>query len=812
MEFDENLSNEPLSPEQERLWFLDALRPGRPDYNVGQATRYLGALDVSVLKEVVADLAERHGQLRTVVVSREGIPHPKLLDPSRSTLRVVDVPPGIDPAGLVAGPISAQMAEPFDLSTGPLAEFTLFRLAPDDHVLFLRAHHVVVDAWSLGIISRDLYAMYDARVKGDRSAPFAVDMAYPDLVRRRAEHELKAAGSRERTAWVSTLGGIPRGELPAEPSAPRLAFDRQVIGQAIPVSFSAERVAALRELASGHRASLFMAMLSVMDILVLRHGGREQFLLGTTLANRSSVGAPDVVGLFANTLPVLADCSGDPTFAELLVRVRDATIDLLDNQDAPFLGLLQSLGEERIPGRNPLFDIEFTLTHVDAATPLALPGVECIGVDVPRPRHGAKFDLAWELTERDGIVEGCVEFDSTLYHPESIRAFIERFDRLLDAVIDNPDRRVSELDMLSPAEMSDLLRQATGLALPSAPVLLHDLFAAQALRTPDAPAVIDGDAVLTYRELDERANALAHLLGEEGVSTETPVGICLPRSAAMVVAVLGVLKAGAAYVPLDTSYPEDRLRFILEDSGAHIAITDPTHDHLVLGHAMPIYVSRERRPIPPVRVTAPGNLAYTIYTSGSTGRPKGVEVEHRGIAAYLLGLQDRIPLHAGDRVLQLTPFGFDISVTEMFWPWLAGGATVLAPANAREDVGLVAETCLTHRVTAVHCVPSYAPVLADALRDQADEPGMRVMLCSAEALTDTVMQAVYAQLPGIELYNVYGATEASVDSTVWRHLPGHPGPVEVGTPLPNTSIYVLDAAMNPVPSNTVGEIYLGGAN
>ncbi|MEV0395258.1 amino acid adenylation domain-containing protein [Polymorphospora rubra] len=810
MEFDENPSNETLSPEQKRLWFLDVLQPDRPDYNVGQATRYRGALDLHSLNEAVSDLVERHSQIRTAVVSRDGVPHPKRIDGSRLALRIVDPQPGTDPAGLVAGPIRAQMAEPFDLSTGPLAEFTLFRLAPDDNVLFLRAHHIVVDAWSLGVISRDLYELYDARVKNGRPALSLLDLDYVDLVRERAEHDLKTLDSRKRADWISRLRGVPRGELPVEPSAVRSGLDRQIIGQVIAVSFSAERVAALRELARSHRASLFMAMLSVLDVLVLRHGGPEQFLIGTTLANRSSVGASEVVGLFANTLPVLADCSGDPTFAELLVRVRDATIDLLENQNAPFQGLLQSLGEERIPGRNPIFDIEFTLTHVDARTPLALPGVECVSLGVPR--HGAKFDLAWELTERDGIVEGFVEFDSTLYSPESIQAFVERFDGLLDSVIDHPDRRVSELDMLSPTETRELLRKATGPGLPLAPVLLHDLFTAQALRTPDAPAVIDEDASITYRELDERANALAHLLREVGVTTETPVGICLPRSAAMVVAVIGVLKAGGAYVPLDTSYPEDRLRCILNDSGAHIAVTDAAHDHLVLAHAAPIYVGPERRPTPPASATAPGNLAYTIYTSGSTGRPKGVEVEHRGIAAYLVGLQDRIPLRADDRVLQLTPFGFDISVTEMFWPWLTGGATVLAPSNAREDVNLVAATCLAHRVTTVHCVPSYAPVLADALQAQVEEPGIRIMLCSAETLTDTAIQAVYAQLPEVELYNVYGATEASVDSTVWRHVPGHPGPVEVGTPIANTSMYVLDRAMNPVPSNTVGEIYLGGDN
>ncbi|WP_406161769.1 amino acid adenylation domain-containing protein [Streptomyces canus] len=810
MNSDEITSGEPLSPEQERLWFLDALQPNRPDYNVGMVARYRGSLDVDFLNDSIADLVERHSQLRSVIVSNGGVPQSKCGDSSGVSLSVIDLASSENPESLATQSVEARMSEPFDLSTGPLAQFTLFRLASDEHILFVKAHHIIVDAWSLGLISAELYELYDARVRNGRPNLSASQLTYADLVRERTLREPGVVGAVEREEWLSRLRGVPRGELPVEPWAVRTGLDRQVIGKALAVSFSEERITALREFASEHRASLFMAMLAIMDVLVLRQSGAEKFLIGTTLANRNSTGASEIVGLFANTLPVLADCTGDPTFTELLDRVRDATIDVLDNQDAPFQGLLQSLDEERVAGRHPVFDIEFTLTHVDARTPLALPGVECTGVGIPR--QGAKFDLAWELTERAGIVEGFVEFDSTLYSIDSVQMFIEQFNRILDQVVAAPHRRVSELDMLSPAQTQDLLRVASGTEMSLPPVLLHDLFARQARLTPDALAVIAEDASLTYRELDERANALAQRLREEGVTVEAPVGICLPRCTSLTIAVLAVLKAGGAYVPLDTSYPEDRIRFILDDSGARIAITDAAHEHLVVAHAAPLRVGTEQQPTPPPSSTTLRNLAYTIYTSGSTGRPKGVEVEHRGIVAYLVGLQERIPLTADDRVLQLTPFGFDISVYELFWPWLTGGATVLAPTNARQDVNLLAATCIAHRVTAAHCVPSYAPILAGALRSQDGEPSLRVLLCSAEALTDTVIQAVYAQLPEIELYNVYGATEASVDSTIWRHTLGHRGPVEVGMPIANTSMYVLDQGMNLLPPGSVGEAYLGGAN
>ncbi len=841
----------PLSYAQRRLWFLDRLAgaAGAASYVIPMAVRLEGELDRAALCGALNDLVGRHESLRTVYPERGGVPRQQIVAAAaaRIALQVSAVAAGsvAEAAAAVAGrgfdlavelPLRAQLFA-LDRDAGPQAgpdaasaPGAAAGAPPRQHVLLVVLHHIAGDGWSLGPLWRDVAAFYLARREGAAAALPELSVQYADyaLWQRTALGEDSDPASPmagQLDYWKAALAGLPEQiELPADRSRPAVASHR---GGSVPLRLDAALHGGLVSLARGAGASLFMVLQAGLAALLGRLGGGDDIALGSPIAGRSDAALEPLIGFFVNTLVLRTDLSGNPGFAELIGRVRERSLAAYAHQELPFERLVEVLNPSRSLSRHPLFQVMLAFESGTAAAP-ELPG---LGLSpLPIESRGAKFDLSVALTEQRSAlgeaqgIGGVIEYSGDLFDRGTVETLAGRLIRLLSGAVETPGRPIGELAILAAAERSTILQGWNDTARPVAPATLPALFAAQAARTPDATAVVFGERRLSYAELDAHSNALAHHLQGLGAAPESIIGLCVERSAEMLVGLLGILKAGSAYLPLDPDYPAERLAFMLNDAGSAIVVTqqallgrlppDParTRTTVRLDADWPAIALQPRTA--PHTGLDPRNPAYVIYTSGSTGTPKGVVSSHEGLHNRLAWMQDAYGLQPGDVVLQKTPFGFDVSVWELFWPLIVGARQAMAAPGAHRDPGRLVETIRRHGVTVLHFVPSMLQAFVEYLAqhpEAAQHCGrVRWLICSGEALPAELRDQVMRLLPHIELENLYGPTEASIDVTRFACRAGQSGEVPIGRPIWNTRAYVLDGGLEPVPAGVAGELYLSG--
>ncbi|MDL4770581.1 amino acid adenylation domain-containing protein [Actinomadura xylanilytica] len=788
----------PLSSAQRGLWFLHQTGD-RTAYNVPIALRLTGPLDGAALHGALGDLLARHESLRTLFPDDDGTPYQRVL-------------PAVEPV-LHRAAIEEDLAEAaryaFDLAAEPPIRATLLRTGPDAHVLLLLLHHIAGDEWSQNRLIDDLATAYTARRDGREPgwAPLPVQYADYTLWQRDLLGDDADPGSlagRQLAHWEDTLRDLPvELDLPADRPRPAVPGHR---GDVVPFTLGPALHRALAALARDAHASLFMTVQAGIAALLTRLGAGTDVPIGTPAAGRTDDALDALVGCFVNSLVLRTDTSGGPGFAELLGRVRETDLAAFEHQDLPFERLVEALRPPRSLTRHPLFQVMLTYWNDQGARP-GLPGGLTAEVTTV-PTGAAKFDLAFRLAEhagRDGV-DGVVEYRTDLFDRATVEALAARLVRLLEAAAADPGRPITELDVLGADERRTLLRDWNDTAHGTPPATFPALFEAQVRRSPDATAVVLGDRELTYAQLDARADRLARRLAAElGAGPEELVGVALPRSIDMIVAVLAVLKTGAAYLPLDPDYPADRLAHMVRDARPAGVITTPGTRppggarEILLGGDVP-------EPEPHVRVPGPAsvrNAAYVIYTSGSTGRPKGVVVTHAGIAGLVATQERRLGARPGLRVLHFASLSFDAAFWQLCIPLLSGGTLVICPADLRVPGPELAGYARRHRVGLLGLPPS----LLAMIPEDVELPEGATLVVGAEKVPPE-LAARWGRRHRV--VNAYGPTEATVNATLWDCDPDAAGPVPIGRPDPGTRAYVLDAALRPVPPGVTGELYLAG--
>jgi amino acid adenylation domain-containing protein len=799
----------PLSYAQQRLWFLEQLETEAHPYNIPGAVRLSGQLDVNALELSLNEIIRRHEVLRTTFVVHENEPWQHIAPSLTLKLPVVNLTRLTEAdREIEARRFLIQQAEqPFDLARGPLLRAALLKLDNDEHVLLVNMHHIIFDGWSITILIKELAALYEAYTHARPSPLAALPIQYADFAVWQRRSMEAGALEAQLEYWRQQLENSPALlALPTDyPRPPMQTFN----GATLPFHLSPELSDALNALSQREGVTLFMTLLAAFSALLHRYAGQEEVAVGTPIAGRTRGEVENLLGCFINTLVLRADLTGDPTFKQLLQRIKETTLAAYAHQDLPF----EKLVEEIKPGRNlsytPLFQVMLILQNTPSAE-FKLPEVSLSPFELPN--RTAKFDLTLSLEETAQGLAGTLEYNTDLFEAETITRLREHLRVLLHSVVDDTSQRVSTLPLLTEDEKRRVLVEwnDTKREYP-ADVSLHGLFEEQVARTPEATALIFEDEQLTYRELNERTNRLAHHLQSLGVGPEMPVGILMERSVEMVVALLGVLKAGAAYVPLDPAYPQERVSFMLEDLGVTILLTQerlveslPPHSAQVVRLDADWTVIAQQSSENVTSAVSAQNLAYIIYTSGSTGTPKGVAISHSSAATLLYWAQEFFSPAEFATTLAATSICFDLSIFEIFVP-LSCGARILLVENALA----LATLSETHNLSLINTVPS---AMTELVRLRAIPQTVRCVNLAGEPLKKAMVEAIYEVQPAVErVVNLYGPSEDTTYSTVAEAERGANEEPTIGVPIANTQAYLLDAGMEMVPVGVAGELYLGGA-
>jgi amino acid adenylation domain-containing protein len=807
----------PLSFAQERLWFIDRLEPGSAVYNMPRALRLGGALDERALERALGEIVRRHESLRTTFAEVDGSPV-QVVAPFVGFAVPVEDLSGLgeaDREAAVGRRAGEEALQPFDLAAGPLFRAALLRLGDEDRVLLLTMHHIVSDGWSMGVFFRELSALYTAYREGGESPLPELAVQYADYAVWQREQLEGEVLDRQLSYWRERLAGAPELlELPTDRPRPAVQTYR---GASVPVGLSLKLLERLQALGRSEGATLYMTLLGAFQVLLGKYAGSEDVVVGSPIAGRTRKEIEELIGFFVNTLVLRTDLSGDPSFREVLGRVREATLGAYEHQEVPFEKLVTELQPERSLSHSPLFQVLFTLQNAGGGGG-ALPGLNVSGAG--GELASAKFDLSLEFMATPQGLHGGLIYSTDLFERGTALRMLGHLERVLEQVAADADVRLSELELLGEAERALVLDawNRTDAEVP-ADRCIHELFEAQAARTPDAVAVRFEEESLTCAELNARANHLAHHLRGRGVGPEVRVGVLMERSLEMVVSLLAVLKAGGAYVPLDPGLPAERLAYMLDDSAVPLvlvqaalrgAVPEREGVGVLAVDALAERLAAESTENPAVGA-GPDSLAYVIYTSGSTGRPKGVMNAHRGVVNRLVWMQAHFGLGADDVVLQKTPFSFDVSVWELFWPLQQGACLVMARPDGHRDPLYLQEVIERRGVTTLHFVPSMLQPFVETA-DPARCGSLLRVVCSGEALPPALVARFHDRFASpVVLTNLYGPTEAAVDVSCWTcPRDGEAGVVPIGQPVWNTQLYVLDASLKPVPVGTPGELCIGG--
>ena len=809
----------PLSYAQQRLWFLYQLEGASPSYNLPAALRLTGTLDRAALERAFSEIVRRHESLRTIFTAVDGEAQQIIQSAAGVPLKLTDLRdlPETARAAEAEALLSAEAAQPFDLGRGPLLRIRLLQLQDEEHLLLATVHHIAADGWSVGVLIQELAALYSAYARGEASPLAELPIQYADYAAWQRRWLQGAERTRLEDYWRRQLEGLPTLHgLPTDRPRPALQSDR---GTAHHQSIGLEMTEGLKRLGQQEGATLFMTLQSALAVLLSRYSGATDIVLGTPIANRTQAEFMPLIGFFVNTLVLRLDLSGDLRFIDVLRQAKQNALDAYAHESLPFEQLVELMDPERSLSHHPLFQIMIALQNNEQTEP-ALPGLSLSVVEAPRTT--VKFDLLLDLQEGPDGLKAVWEYAADLFDATTIERLAEHFRILLEGILSDSEQTIHRLQLLSATERRVLLDDwnSTAADYPK-DRCLHELFEAQALQTPEAVAVVFEDRYLTYAELNAQANRLAHHLRSLGVEPEARVALCLERSFELVVALLAVLKAGGAYVPLDPAYPEERLSFMLVDSAPLVLLTqgDLATGLLEAIPGLPVinlamaatWADQPTVNLDPAAIgLTPAHLAYIIYTSGSTGQPKGAMNEHRGVVNRLIWKQSAYGLASHDAVLQKTPFSFDVSVWEFFWPLFTGARLVMARPEGHKDPAYLMDVIRRENITTLHFVPSMMQVFLDHQEAATCTSLIRVM-CSGEALPESLARRFHERLPKVDLHNLYGPTEAAVDVTAWTYTPDFSGTsIPLGRPISNTHIYILDAQGEPVPIGVSGEIFIGG--
>ncbi|WP_431111398.1 amino acid adenylation domain-containing protein [Variovorax paradoxus] len=806
----------PVSFAQQGQWFLWQLNPADTAYHVGGGLGFSGPLDAAALQDAMQSLARRHEALRTVFgPGAEGLPEQRILEEVRIDIPFADLSL-LDAAARESRndeAVAQVCRAPFDLTAGPLLRCALLKMADGEHQLLLMMHHIVSDAWSVQLMLDDLAQAYALRVQGLPDTRPQPEISYVDFTLWQRKWLADGEGERQLAYWRKRLSAS-QPVLALTTDRPRSA-DAQYSAAQHSLDIPAGLAEGLRQLARAQGGTLFMALLAAFHALLFRYTGQNEIRVGVPASGRGRPEAAGVIGVFINTLVLDARLGAHTLLADLLTQVRDTSIEAQAHQDLPFERLVQALRAEHGHGAASLFQVMFNHLGQGDQPLRGWPDLRVRRIDLEQ--RAAPFELTLETIEReDGGIRANFRYAAELFEPDTIERMAGCYQRVLEALVKLPASTLGEIELLSETDRAQLAQWGVNTHRRGEAQTVHRLFEQQAAELPDAIALVFNDETLGYGELNRRANRLAHRLVQEGVRPEVKVGVALERSVELVVGLLAILKAGGAYVPLDPEYPADRIAYMVEDSGLALVLTqERLKERLQQPAGVPV-LALDTLDLGGYPQTDPAvaldseNLAYVIYTSGSTGKPKGAANRHGSLHNRLVWMQQAYALGEADTVLQKTPFSFDVSVWEFFWPLMFGARLALAKPGDHREPARLAQLICAHDVTTLHFVPS---MLQAFLAHEGVEActSLRRIVCSGEALAAEAQNEVFRRLPQAALYNLYGPTEAAIDVTHWSCRDDGRSQVPIGRPIDDTQTYVLDAELNLVPPGAAGELYLGGA-
>jgi amino acid adenylation domain-containing protein len=799
----------PLSFAQQRLWFLEQMNPGSPAYNIPSAVLMKGRLDLNALTESFNQVIRRHEVLRTVFRMTDGRPFQVILPELKINMPVYDLTgvSGEDQMEEAGKIITEDNLKPYDLNNGPLIRILLIKLQEEENVLCLNMHHIISDGWTLQILMREVSALYSACSSGKASAVPEPPIQYGDYTVWQREWVQGDTLKKQMDYWVKKLTGSQGVlELPTDFQRPPVQGFK---GARQHLEIPAGLVGELSVLAQKKGATLFMILLTALKIVLHKYSGQSEIIVGTPIAGRNRTELEGLIGYFVNTLALRTDFSGNPSFDELLKRVKETTQGAYDNQDIPFENIVEVLQPERDLSRNPMYQVCFSYQS-EAIPEIHMQGlnIDSLGVE----SGTARFDIELQLWKDNDIIKGFFEYSSDLFESSTMARFSEHFLCVLANIAKYHEKAISDISVMSEYEKKKILYDWNNTyAEYSQDLSVHRLFEQQVLKTPDRTAVIFEDQRLTYRELNISANQLANYLKKLGAGPETFVGICVERSTDMLIAQLGILKAGGTYIPIDPAYPSERIAFMIQDAKMPFIITQQGLSDSIPGQdAKIICIDSEWNSICRESIensadsVASTDLAYIIYTSGSTGKPKGVEIPHGAVVNFLKSMSREPGICQDDRLLSVTTLSFDIAALELFLPVTTGACVVIAKRETVFDGTALADSIKKHDITIMQATPATWRLMIGA--GWKGNSKLKV-LCGGEPLPVDLAEQLLKR--GASLWNMYGPTETTIWSSVWKIEEGQ-GRISVGKPIDNTQMYILDSQLQPVVIGATGELYIGG--